>query len=553
MMSEAELYQLKRRLHAGAWNKAERGELRLALPVGLVRLPNGEVIQHPDEEVRGRIQLIFEKFAELKVAKAVMRYFHAHDLLLPSRPLRGPAPHDVVWRRACSSAILGVLKNPAYAGTYVYGRHRRDPARRKPGCPYSGTVLNPIDRWPIVIQNAYPAYITWETFLANQTQLAANQSCYREDKYGVPRQGQALLQSVVRCARCGRLMRLHYSGPHSTFPVYVCEYAQSQYGGPRCQEVRGLGLDAEVERLLLEALAPDQIALALAALDELEQEYAALKRQRELHLERLRYEAERARRQYDAVEPENRLVARTLESCWEETLRALDKAEQEHQTWLSQQQLAVTAEDQQQILALGQDLPAVWHAPSTTPEDRKHILRLIIKEVMVDQKQIPGKVCFRIHWQTGAVTEHIYMRRVRSYAEHADWEALQRRVRQLHSEQKMDDEIAVVLNKEGFLTTKLEPFNSNSVWLIRKHLDLPPVIPTSSHPLRWEDGTYSVQGAAQELGVYPGTIYKWLATGCLEGHQQRKGTPWKIVLTSEKIESLQTYLLKARRSRSKAS
>ena len=161
--------------------------------------------------------------------------------------------------------VLAILKDPAYAGAYVYGRQTKDPSRRKAGRPHSGIVRRPIDEWPIVIHNVYPAYITWETFLANQAQLAANQSRYREDRPGTPKKGQALLQGILRCGRCGARMRLRYSGDQGEFPVYECSYAQSEYGAPRCQEVRGLGLDAEVEHLVLEALAPDKIALALAA------------------------------------------------------------------------------------------------------------------------------------------------------------------------------------------------------------------------------------------------------------------------------------------------
>jgi DNA invertase Pin-like site-specific DNA recombinase len=545
IMSEAELHQIKRRLQTGAWNKAARGELRLALPVGLLRLPTGEVILHPDQEIQARIRLVFEKFSELKIVKAVMRYFHQHDLLLPSRPLRGPAPHEIVWQPARSSQILAILKNPAYAGAYVYGKQTKGPTRRKAGHPHSGIIRRPIDQWPISIQDAYPAYISWETFLANQAQLAANQSHYKADKPGVPRQGQALLQGIVRCGRCGALMRLHYSGPHSEFPVYVCDYAQSEYGAARCQEVRGLGLDTEVERLILEALVPDQLVLALAALDELAHEYVSLKRQRELRLERLRYETERARRQYDAVEPENRLVARSLESA----LRALEKAQQEQGVWLNQHKLTLTAEDRQDILALGQNLPAVWTAASTTAADRKQIIRFVIREVIVDQKRAKGKVWFQINWQTGAITEHEYERRVRSYLEHAQWETIAQRVRNLHSQQKLDDEIADILNKEGLKTTKLLPFNSDAIWLIRKQLDLPAVIPVSTHPLRWPDGTYSVQGAALVLGVFPGTVYKWLKTGRLEGSQLRPGVPWKITLTPDKIASLKLYLQRVRRTR----
>ncbi len=552
MMSEAELHQLRRRLQAGAWNKATRGELHQPLPVGLMRLPNGEVVLHPDEEVRTRIQLVFEKFEEFRVAKGVLRYLLAEDLRLPSRPLCGPAPHEVVWQVACSSMVLSILKNPAYAGTFVYGRQTKDPARRTPGHPYSGIVQRPIDEWPIVIQNVYPAYITWERFVANQDQLAANQSRYDANHPGAPKKGQALLQGILRCGRCGARMRLQYRGPQGEYPVYACVYAQTEYAAKRCQEVRGLGLDAEVEHLLLTALTPDKLTLALSALEALEQEHATLKRQRELHLERLRYECQRAQRQYDAVDPENRLVARTLEQQWEAKLRALEKGEQEFRAWVQQEQLRLTAEDRADILALGTDLPKVWSAPETTAADRKQILRYLIKEVIVDQKRLPGHVWFQINWQTGAVSEHTYVRRVRSYTDYANREQLDRRIRELHAEQKHDREIAEALNGEGFQTTKCGPFSGKTIWLLRKELGLPTIRANGPHPLQWEDGTYSVEGAAQAVGVTVGAIHKWLRNGRLVGYQLHKGAPWHISLTEEQITELQAYVGRVRRSRREA-
>jgi DNA invertase Pin-like site-specific DNA recombinase len=553
MMSEAELHQLKLRLQAGARNKAERGELRLPLPVGLVRLRDGEVILHPDEEAQARIRLVFHKFRELGTAKAVVRYLRREELPLPSRPLRGPAPHEVVWKPARNSAVLCILKNPAYAGAYVYGRTTHDSTRRKPGRPHTGIIRRPIDKWPVLIHNAYPAYITWEEFLSNQAQLQANQNRYQENKRGVPRKGQALLQGILLCGRCGARMRLRYSGSHGEFPVYECDYAQSQYGGSRCQEVRALALDAEVEHLVLEALTPDQIGIALAALEQLEQEYASLRQQRQLRLERALYEAERVRRQYDAVEPENRLVARTLERLWEEKLRDVEKAEQEYQIWLQQHRLELTPTDRQEILALGEDLPKLWNAGGTTPADRKQILRLLIKEVIADQHRARGQVWFQINWQTGATSEHWYARRVRSYEEYAHLEVVRERVRELNAEQKMDSEIAAILNAEGFRTARDRPFSNEIIWLLRQQWNVPPVKPNGPNPLRWEDGTYSVEGAAAAIGVFPGTIYKWLRCGRLQGHQLAKGMPWKILLTQEEIASLQDYVQRVRRSKKEVS
>jgi hypothetical protein len=192
MMSEAELHHLKQRMHAGARHKAERGELHQGLPVGLARGLGGEVILNPDEEVQARIRLVFEKFREIRSAGGVMRYLQETHLPLPARPLRGPAPHEVIWQPASTSSILDILHNPAYAGAYVYGRKTLDPAQRTPAHPHGGRVELPVDKWDICLHNRYPAYISWEEFGANQTQLRTNSLRYREERPGVARKGQAL-------------------------------------------------------------------------------------------------------------------------------------------------------------------------------------------------------------------------------------------------------------------------------------------------------------------------------------------------------------------------
>jgi len=227
-------------------------------------------------------------------------------------------------------------------------------------------------------------------------------------------------------------------------------------------------LDAEIELVVLKALEPDKIALAVAALEQLEQEDAAVRHQWQLRVERARYEAERAQRQFDAVEPENRLVARSLERHWGETLRQLEQLEQAAQAQLRQQPVALTAENRRAILDLGEDLPALWHAPSTTPADRKHLLRLIVNEVILDQTRARGKVWFQINWQTGAITQHWLVRHVRAYPEHAEIEMLQERVRILNAEQKLDAETAAALNEEGFQTARGYPFSGNIIWILRK-------------------------------------------------------------------------------------
>jgi DNA invertase Pin-like site-specific DNA recombinase len=553
MMSEAELHQLKLRLHAGELNKARRGELRLPLPAGLLRLPGGEVTLDPDEEVRARIELVFAKFRELGSARAVQRYLWQHQLMLPSRPLRGPAPHALIWLVASSSRVRYILKNPAYAGSYVYGRTTTDPTRRRPNHPHSGLVRRPLEAWTVVLQDRHPGYIPWQEYMANQTRLAGNQNRYEAGRHGVPRKGEALLQGIVRCGRCGAAMCVRYSGPQGEYPVYTCQYAYQNHTSARCQEVRALNLDREVVGLLLEALAPDRIELALAALAQLEQEYELLQKQWRLRLERARYETERARRQYDAVEPENRLVARSLELLWEEKLRRVEHVEQEYERWRLEHSMELTQSEREAILALGADLPKLWHLPTTTVADRKHILRLVVTEVIVDRHRKQGKVCFRVNWQTGATSEHEYRRRVQSYRDHPDREALEQRVRQLHTEEKLDREMADILNAEGFRTARGCSFSSELIWLLRKQWALPAVGPKKQEStLRWEDGSFTVEGAAHILGVFPGTVYKWLLRGQMKGHQVARGTPWRICLNDEEISHWDAYIKRVRRSKKEA-
>ena len=265
--------------------------------------------------------------------------------------------------------------------------------------------------------------------MANQQRLADNLNRYEADRHGVPRRGHALLQGIAICGHCSRRMGLHYSGPHGNYPVYVCRADQHQRSGQRCQEVRALGVDIAIESLLLEALTPDRLALALAALGELENEARSLEHQWSLKRERVRYEADRARRQYDAVEPENRLVARSLERVWEDKLRQAEQIEIEYETWRWQQPVSLAAADRAHILALGEDLPRLWKAASAI--ERKQILRLVLKDVILDQRPASGQVWIRVIWQTGAVSEHKIRRNVNSYRDYADIVRLEARVRDL--------------------------------------------------------------------------------------------------------------------------
>ncbi len=553
IMSEAELHQLRIRLHQGERQKAARGELRMPLPGGLARTRSGEIVLNPDEQVQSRLEFVFRKFSELQSARAVMLELHRHDLMLPVRPLRGPAPHEVEWVPATSTGVLQILHNPAYAGAYVYGRHQSDPLRRRAGQVHSSIRKVPVDRWPVCLKDAHPGYIGWEEFMTNQSRLRNNAARHKRESSGVARKGQALLQGIAVCGRCARQMGLHYSGPKGTYPVYKCEGDYSINGTPRCQEVRALSIDAEVERLVLESLSKDQIVVAVEAVSELESQARLLDKQWKLKCERARYEVERSRRQYDEVEPENRLVARSLERAWENKLRLQEAVEEEYRVWQREQTGPLTNSERTEVLKLAKDFHRVWQLANAT--ERKRIVRLVIKDVALEKMTDSELVSLRITWQTGCVSEHLVRRRVQSYSIFTSTESLEKRIRQLAKTGMFDREIAETLNQEQFISARGVPFQSNNLHLLRKRFGIQTakINGIEDNPPRWPDGTYSIQGAADALGITTQTVFKWLRNGRLTGLQNRAGQPWKVQLTAAKIRVLKSQVRRIKQSKTEAS
>jgi hypothetical protein len=288
---------------------------------------------------------------------------------------------------------------------------------------------------------------------------------------------------------------------------------------------------------------------------QLEEESRQLERQWTLRRERARYDAERARRQYDAVEPENRLVARSLERTWEEKLRAVEAIEQEYARWRSEEPLAIGAADRAELHALGQNLPRIWHAATTSAADHKRILRFIVREVVLNQRRAHGQVWLKIVWQTGAISEHRLQRSVRAYRDYIDPERLRRRIAELNGTGKMDKEIAAVLNREGFLSARGRAFKAENVWLLRTRWGIPTVKinGASANPMRWPDGSFSVQGAAAALGIAPQTVFDYLGRGLLTGRQLSKGQPWQIDLSDAQINRLRDRVRHTNRSMKEAS
>ncbi|MDQ5853278.1 MAG: recombinase family protein, partial [Chloroflexota bacterium] len=402
-MSEAELHWLRSRLLGGKLEKAQHGDLRFRPPAGLILDPTGQVVLDPDEEVQHAIRLVFDLFEQAGSALAVVKHFNDHHLRFPTRLWGKRHAGEVVWGPLTHGRVLDVLHNPAYAGTYVYGRTQTR-SRSLPGeAPRVKGRTRPVarDDWPIVLHEAHVGYITWEQFLHNQQRLDDNRTFRPEERRGAVREGVALLQGIVLCGQCGRRMRVRYVVDGTT-PSYECNERHVRSAGAICQIIRGDGVDAAVASALLEAMQPAQLEVSLATLDQLEAQARQIERQWQLRLERAQYEADLARRRFLNVDPENRLVARSLERDWNDKLAAVATLEREYAALPRLSERLISPEERQRILALAQDVPTVWHAPTTTPAERKQLLRFLVKDVTLTKR--PTTIYIAIRWQTDACT-----------------------------------------------------------------------------------------------------------------------------------------------------
>jgi len=525
-MAEAELHVLRLRLNGAIRNKAKRGELRRGLPVGLLwGEGEGQVVFHPDQAVTDAIRTVFAKFAELRSARQVWLWFRSEGLSFPHERASG----QILWVKPTYIAIHSVLSNPVYAGAYAYGKSRCERYVDETGRVRKRVRLLPMDQWAVLIRDHHPGFIDWATFEMNQARLASNTHPGPQQAGGAVREGTALLQGLATCGRCGRHLRVYYQGKNST-PGYYCANSQAFNGrGTWCLRVGGVRVDRAVVETFLEAIAPAGLEAAIAAQSLGEaQDQNALKQFR-LQAERARYEAERAERRFRNVEPENRLVARTLETEWENKLHEQQAAEAELARKEREQTLQLTDLQREQIRALGSDLKRVWDAPSTTDRDRKELLRSLLEEVKINVLPEENKAQVVLRWKTSAVSElEVLWRSPRPDPIRTDEETidLMRRLAIHHS----DAVIAGVLNRQGRKTAHGESFTANRVASLRTHWKIP-CYQAPAQPVQGE--LLTVDAAAQQLGVAASTLLRWLNDGFIGGEQVTPGAPWRIRMTNE--------------------
>jgi DNA invertase Pin-like site-specific DNA recombinase len=537
-MSEAELHWLRSRLLGGRLERARNGEFRMKPPIGLVYDPVGRLVLDPDEQVQDALRLLFEVFDHSSSAMAVVKHFLTNNLQFPRRIWSGARKGQVVWAPLKYARVVWVLHHPSYAGIYVYGRTKTVRQGLVDGTCDGKVYRHKVkpDDWPIVIPDHHSGYITVEQYQLNQKRLDENRTFLDKDRRGAPREGAGLLQGIVRCGRCGRRMSVRYRERSNV--IYACAHIHSHFGLPYCQSFRGDQVDAAVAQAFLEAMQPAQLEVSMAAIDQLAERSRKIDRQWQLALERLRYEANLAERRFKAVDPENRLVARSLECDWNEKLTEVERLEREN---LQRPNLLVRLVDpaeRQRILALAQDLPRLWNASTTTNTERKRLLSFLIKDVTLYAEKTTIEIAIR--WQTEACTTLEVPRFLRIWDLRRTDPAVVDRIRTLASTQT-DAEIVAELNKCGFRSGSQSAFTISIVRQLRAAYGIKsacPVHPRFCAEGRRGDGRYSARAVAELLGCDMSTVVAWCRIGKLDGIQTMRAGPWWINLTAENIAVL---------------
>lgn len=526
-MSEAELHVLRARLEGGIRNKAARGELRRGLPVGLVwGDAEGEIRFHPDESVTSAIQAVFERFAEMGSARRVWLWLRSQGLQLP---MQSSTFEEIRWVAPTYTKIHQVLTNPVYAGAYVYGKKRHERYVDDQGRIRKRARKLPRSQWSVLLRDHHPGFIDWQTFEQNQARLASNTRPRRHESGGAVREGAALLQGIATCGRCGRRLRVYYSGRHGA-PGYHCPGQRVINGrGEWCLRIGGHQIDRAVASAFLSSLAPAGLQAALLAAEQIESGRDAALAQRQQEVERARYEAQRAERHYRAVDPDNRLVARGLEAEWEKCLHALETAQAELAQHQRQRPRALSAPERSALVSLGTDLERVWSAPTTADRDRKELLRTLLEEVVLDVDRDQQQAHLTLRWRGGLIRElEIPLPRSTPSPIRTDEETVDL-LRRLAAHYP-DTVIAGILSRQGRETATGKRFTANRVCSLRGHWSIPRFDPPAQTP---EGELATVEQAAQILGVAPSTVHRWLNDGFIAGEQLTAGAPWRIRMSEE--------------------
>ncbi len=535
-MSEAESHVLKQRMLAGKRSKAARGELGMAVPMGYVRRPSGEVIKEPDEQAQAVIALIFDQFERCGTINGVLRYLVGQHIQLPCRAHCGLNKGQLEWHRPNRVTLSNLLRHPIYAGAYSYGRRPTDARRKQPGRPATGRTVAPPEAWQVLLKDHYPAYISWERFEQNLKQLEANCNAV----LGVPRQGPSLLSGLVICGRCGLRMSPSYRNNGRELR-YSCCRAAVDYGEARCQSLAGRVLDERVSQLVLQALEPAALEISLQVAEDLEAERQQLHRHWEQRLERARLEVERVYRQYNAAEPENRLVTRTLERQWEAALAAQERLQVEYNRFVAEQPARLSSAEREAIRRLAGDIPTLWRASTTTNADRQTIVRQLIERVIVTVQGESEQVDVQVHWIGGHGTQTRLVRPVARLEQLSYYPELLRRVGQLHARGDDAPTIARHLNAEGWRPAKRRAtFNAAMVGTLLSRQGIRSARRSPAHEVSRRADELTLHELARALAMPEMTLYAWLRKGRFKARRDTSSSHplWLIQADAAELERL---------------
>jgi DNA invertase Pin-like site-specific DNA recombinase len=521
--AQAELHIIRARLHDGKLNKASKGELRFALPVGFV-FEGDKTVLDPDQEVQGAVRAVFDLFIREGTAFGVVQRFNELGLRFPRRSYGGAWDGKLLWGRLTHSRVLGMLANPSYAGTYVFGRYHCVKEVGPAGDIRTRSCLMPQDKWRIVIPNHHEGYISSGQFAINRERLAANRT-NAEGLASPAREGLCLLQGLLLCGVCGRRLGVRYTGNGGIYPLYQCVWKHREaLASSACMSVPAAVLDKAVADRLVGAITPVTIKLALAALTNIEEQDRNIGAQWQMRIERARYEAELAERRYEAVDPTNRLIAATLETRWNDAMQRLHALEAEQAAFEKKTMRAVTSEQKQQILRLAKDFSRLWSASSTSPRDRKRILRLLIRDITVEKGKGQKLIGLHVRWQ-GGQTETLELQLPPNRADAVRYpDAFVQRVRHLALDHH-DDEIVALLSNEGHLTSTGKPLTLGTIkWLRYKYR-----IPAPQPP----EGALTVRQMCDRYGVSLYVVHYWIERHIVSAIQHKRNAPYIITIDDE--------------------
>jgi DNA invertase Pin-like site-specific DNA recombinase len=531
-MSEAELHLLRNRMYQGLLNKAKKGQVYNHPPIGYVKSPDEGFTLDPDQQAQDTVRLIFDQFDRLGTVCAVLRYLAQHGIDVPVRPFCGKQRGQLQWHRPNRVTLHGMLEHPIYAGYYRFGHRCVDPRKKVAGRPQSGRTKRKPNDCLVLLPDHCPAYISQERFWANQERLKANRC--GPDTPGAPRHGPSLLGGLLVCGNCGYRLMVNYNGS-GRWLRYVCSRAQVAYGEPECQSLAGCKLDEFVSTQVLAALEPAALELHLAAAADVEQQRRQLHQQWQRKLERADYQAQRAMRQYQEVEPEHRLVARELERRWEEAMQQQQQLQKEYEQFCRTQPAVLSEQEREQIRGLASDLPQLWKAETTTAEDRKRVVRLLIERVVVAVQGQSEQVSLTIHWAGGNSTQHQMVRTVGSYRQLADYQRLCQRIDELRALGKSMEVVAGCLNAEGFRPPKrAQRFTGGMVsgMLARRCEGGPRANKEERVAAELKKGEWLLGELARYLGMPQTTLHRWRKAGWVSARKlDVPGGLWAILAT----------------------